>query len=153
MEVWLFLCGALINQTSITWTWWTRLLKELNAWGSWMLGILLALVSRLIAVLGEMTPQQQALTIVVVSVVYIAYIEVTRMMHHRLGKQLYNASKAENESDMAALKLRVQELSGHEVLNWANPDKDGRTPLIVSSEANKVEAVKLLLKTPGEMKS
>ena len=65
------------------------------------------------------------------------------------GRRIYDAAK---EGDVAALRPLVQEWSGHDVLNWAKPDdyNDGWTPLIVSSRGGKLEAVKLLLATPGE---
>ena len=64
------------------------------------------------------------------------------------GQRIYDAAR---EGDMAALRPLVQEWSGREyVLNWANPDKMGYTPLHIGSREGKVEAVRLLLVTPGE---
>ena len=63
------------------------------------------------------------------------------------GKRIYDAAKA---GDVAALRPLLQEWSGHDVLNWANPDDSGWTPLIVGCREGKTEAVRLLIATPGE---
>jgi len=69
------------------------------------------------------------------------------------GQRIFDAAY---KGDMAALRPLVQEWSGHDVLNWANPDRydfcryEGYTPLIIGSQEGKVEAVRLLLATPGE---
>ena len=63
------------------------------------------------------------------------------------GRRIYDAV---DKGDMAALRPLVQEWSGHDVLNWANPDTMGGTPLIIGSCHGRLEAVRLLLATPGE---
>ena len=63
------------------------------------------------------------------------------------GQGIYVAAE---EGDVAALRPLLQQWSGHDVLNWANPDDYERTPLIIGSKEGKLEAVQLLLATPGE---
>ena len=63
------------------------------------------------------------------------------------GKRIYDASKV---GDMDALRPLVQEWSGNDVLNWAYLGCYGWTPLIIGSREGRLEAVKLLLATPGE---
>ena len=67
------------------------------------------------------------------------------------GRRIYDAAK---KGDMAVLRPLVQEWTGNEyVLNWANRELAGWTPLIIGSREGKVEAVRLLLATPGEPRS
>ena len=64
------------------------------------------------------------------------------------GRRIYDAAR---EGDMAALRPLVQEWSGHDVLNWANlHEYGGYTPLIIVSREGGLEAVRMLLATPGE---
>ena len=63
------------------------------------------------------------------------------------GQLIFDAAKV---GDMAALRPLVQEWSGHDVLNWANPDFLGFTPLIVCSYEGEMDAVRLLMAMPGE---
>ena len=63
------------------------------------------------------------------------------------GKRIYDAAY---KGGMAALRPLVQEWSGHDVLNWATNLYHHGTPLITSSYEGKLEAIKLLLDTPGE---
>ena len=77
-----------------------------------------------------------------------------------IGRRIYNAAKA---GDVAALRPLVQEWSGHDVLNWANPDDDFAefddddyygdaelTPLHAASREGQLGAALLLLASPGE---
>ena len=67
------------------------------------------------------------------------------------GQRIYDATKA---GDVDALRPLVQEWIGNEdVLNWANPGlfENGCTPLIIGSQEGRLEAVELLLATPGEV--
>ena len=71
------------------------------------------------------------------------------------GQRIYDAAKA---GDVAALRAFVQEWSGNDVLNWAitdasNENEYGNTPLVASSFDAKIEAVRLLLATPGETRN
>ena len=62
------------------------------------------------------------------------------------GQRIYDAAK---EGDVAALRPLVQQWRGREdVLNWAAADES--TPLLIGSRLGRLEAVRLLLATPGE---
>ena len=66
------------------------------------------------------------------------------------GRRIYDLAEA---GDVAALRPLVQQWSGHDLLNWANPAFDGWTPLQICSTEGKLEAVELLLATPGKARS
>ena len=57
---------------------------------------------------------------------------------------------AAERGDVAALGALLEAWSGHDVINFADPCNFGKTALIVGSGEGRVEAVKLLLGTPGE---
>jgi len=64
-----------------------------------------------------------------------------------LGKKLYNAAYANN---IESLRLVLAECKGNKaVLNFRNEERYGRTPLVIAAYYNKIDAVKLLLSTPG----
>lgn len=63
------------------------------------------------------------------------------------GNALYNAAYAGNCDKMKTLITQYE--GNSKVLNWENPERYGRTPLIIASYYGKLEAVKLLLATPG----
>lgn len=64
-----------------------------------------------------------------------------------LGKKLYNAAYANN---IESLKTVLAECKGNRsVLNYRNEERYGRTPLVIAAYYNKIDAVKLLLSTPG----
>eukprot|EP01031_Cornospumella_fuschlensis_P027153 gene27153-32799_t len=63
------------------------------------------------------------------------------------GISLYEAAYA---GDANKLRLLLNEYkSKRDVLNWSNPERYGRTPLVIASYYGKLEAVKALLATPG----
>ena len=64
-----------------------------------------------------------------------------------VGKQIYDAAE---EGDVAKLLPLVDKWFANDVLNWADHDHDGYTPLLVGSDLGRLEAVRLLLATPGE---
>ena len=48
------------------------------------------------------------------------------------------------------MKLVLKDCKGKpDQINWSSPQRYGRTPLVIACYYNQVEAVKLLLKTPG----
>ena len=62
------------------------------------------------------------------------------------GQRIYNAAKG---GDVAALRPLLQQWRGREdVLNWSTADES--TPLHIGSRLGRLEAVQLLLATPGE---
>ena len=64
------------------------------------------------------------------------------------GQRIYDAAR---RGDVAALGPLLEEWSGIEdVLNWANREFAGWTPLIVGCREGKTDAVRLLIATPGE---
>jgi len=64
-----------------------------------------------------------------------------------LGQKLYNAAYAGN---VEVLKTVLAECKGNKaVLNYRNEERYGRTPLVIAAYYNKLEAIKLLLSTPG----
>ena len=65
-----------------------------------------------------------------------------------LGRRIFNAA---SKGDAAVLRPLVKGWGGNDVLNWADPDNYGRTPLVVGSTEGKLEAVRLLLAAPGEL--
>ena len=63
------------------------------------------------------------------------------------GKLLYDAAV---DGDLAKMKVAIKECKGKaDQLNYANPLRYGRTPLVIACYYNNVDAVKLLLATPG----
>ena len=63
------------------------------------------------------------------------------------GKLLYEAAYA---GDLDKMKIVLKECKGKpDQLNWSSAERYGRTPLVIASYYNQVEAVKLLLSTPG----
>ena len=66
-----------------------------------------------------------------------------------LGNQIYDAVKFGN---MAALRRLVDDWFANDVLNWANLDCNGWTPLVTASHYDRLGAVRLLLEAPGEMR-
>ena len=62
------------------------------------------------------------------------------------GKRIWDAAKT---GDMATLRPLAEEWMGNAVLN-CDPDHDGYTPLHVCSSHYKLQAVRLLLATPGD---
>ena len=63
------------------------------------------------------------------------------------GKLLYDAAV---DNDVAKMKIAIKECNGNkDQINFANPQRYGRTPLVIACYYNNVDAVKLLLSTPG----
>jgi len=63
------------------------------------------------------------------------------------GKLLYDAAV---DGDVAKMKIAIMECKGKaDQLNYSNPQRYGRTPLVIACYYNNVDAVKLLLSTPG----
>jgi len=63
------------------------------------------------------------------------------------GRRLYDAAYA---GDVAQMKVVLAECKGKpDQLNWASKERYGRTPLVIACYYNRVDAVKLLLSTPG----
>mmetsp|Transcript_9704 Transcript_9704/g.14917 ORF Transcript_9704/g.14917 Transcript_9704/m.14917 type:complete len:191 (-) Transcript_9704:90-662(-) len=64
-----------------------------------------------------------------------------------MGKKLYDFAYRGN---VEKLKTILDEAKGNKnILNWQSQERYGRTPLIIASYYNKIEAVKLLLGTKG----
>ena len=64
------------------------------------------------------------------------------IMKPPVGKRIYDAAR---KGDMASLLPLVDKWFAHDVLNWANPADNGRTPL----HTDKAAAVQLLAAAPG----
>ena len=63
------------------------------------------------------------------------------------GKLLYEASV---DGNLAKMKIAIKECNGNtDQLNYSNAQRYGRTPLVIACYYNNIEAVKLLLSTPG----
>jgi hypothetical protein len=63
------------------------------------------------------------------------------------GKLLYDAAV---DGDVSKMKIAIKECAGNaDQLNYANSQRYGRTPLVIACYYNNVDAVKLLLSTPG----
>jgi len=62
------------------------------------------------------------------------------------GKAIYKAAK---EGDLATLQRLSEEWMGNDVMNWANPDHFGRTPLFSASSKGHTDIVKVLVSLPG----
>ena len=63
------------------------------------------------------------------------------------GKLLYDAAV---DGDLVKMKIAIKECNGKvDQLNYANLQRYGRTPLVIACYYNNVDAVKLLLSTPG----
>ena len=63
------------------------------------------------------------------------------------GKLLYDAAV---DGDVVKMKIAIKECAGKaDQLNYANMQRYGRTPLVIACYYNNVDAVKLLLSTPG----
>ena len=63
------------------------------------------------------------------------------------GRRLYDIAY---KGDAEKLKVLVAEAKGNKnILNWRFQERYGRTPLVIASYYNRIEAVKILLATPG----
>jgi len=63
------------------------------------------------------------------------------------GKLLYEAAV---DGDLTKMKIAIKECNANtDQLNYSNAQRYGRTPLVIACYYNNVEAVKLLLSTPG----
>lgn len=63
------------------------------------------------------------------------------------GKLLYDAAV---DGDLTKMKIAIKECKGNkDQLNYSNLQRYGRTPLVIACYYDNVEAVKLLLSTPG----
>jgi hypothetical protein len=63
------------------------------------------------------------------------------------GRLLYDAAV---DGDLTRMKLAIKECKGNkDQLNYSNLQRYGRTPLVIACYYNNVDAVKLLLSTPG----
>lgn len=65
----------------------------------------------------------------------------------KLGRALYDAAYSGNAEKMRSLLAKSK--GDKKVLNWANIERYGRTPLVIASYYGRLEAVNLLLGTPG----
>jgi len=63
------------------------------------------------------------------------------------GESLYDAAY---KGDLVKMQAVIAECKGNkQALNWQNMERYGRTPLVIAAYYNKIDAVKLLLATPG----
>ena len=76
----------------------------------------------------------------------LAFFAVT-VFRRIAGKHIYDAAE---KGDMAALRLLLETWRGSAVLNWADLDSHGWTPLHIGCISGNMEAVRLLVATPGE---
>ena len=62
------------------------------------------------------------------------------------GKAIWQAAE---KGDVKAMRAFSEEWMGNDIINWANPDKDGWTPLRVASVNGRTDVVKVLASLPG----